>query len=286
MTNSQKLLDLLHKKEKVIALLAPAFCIDFQFPNIIFMLKKLGVDIVTELTFGAKMVNRNYIKYIKNNKQKYYIASACPMSVNIIKNKFPNLIKYLIPVVSPMVAMGEICKKHYPNHKTLFIGPCDMKISEAYEFKKFIDVAINFTDLQNIFDKKNIKSSDFDGKKANFDRFFNEYTKIYPLSGGLSSTSKIKKIFKEKDICVVDGIKEITQLCTEIEKNMRKEKFFDILGCFGGCVGGPSIINKIKNVKEKSDIIIRYSEVSSRLNMMKKMGRIKDAKGLKFKRKF
>jgi len=58
------------KGEKSIAMLAPTFVLDFEYPAIIGMLRELGFNKVTELTFGARIVNwhmQNMSKIIRNN---------------------------------------------------------------------------------------------------------------------------------------------------------------------------------------------------------------------------
>ena len=95
------------KNNDSIALLAPTFVLDFQFPAIIGMLRKLGFDKVTELTYGAKIVNWHYAEYVKEHPdQKYFITSPCPTTVNLIQSQYPELVQYLVPVVSPMAAMN------------------------------------------------------------------------------------------------------------------------------------------------------------------------------------
>jgi hypothetical protein len=51
-------------KKPSVCMLAPSFPIDFKAPNVIGMLHKLGFDKVTELTFGARIVNYWYAEYI------------------------------------------------------------------------------------------------------------------------------------------------------------------------------------------------------------------------------
>ena len=53
------------KNNEAVALLAPTFAIDFKYPNSIGMLRHLGFKEVTELTFGARMVNWAYANYVK-----------------------------------------------------------------------------------------------------------------------------------------------------------------------------------------------------------------------------
>ena len=68
------------KNNDAVAMLAPTFVIDFKYPNIIGMLKHLGFKEVTELTFGARMVNWAYANYIKEHPdQELFIASPCPV---------------------------------------------------------------------------------------------------------------------------------------------------------------------------------------------------------------
>ena len=75
------------KNNEAVAMLAPTFAIDFKYPNIIGMLRKLGFKEVTELTFGARMVNWEYANYIKDHpKQELFIASPCPVVVALVIN--------------------------------------------------------------------------------------------------------------------------------------------------------------------------------------------------------
>ena len=111
----------------------------------------MGFDRVTELTFGAKMINRDYHKKLKKAKG-LVIASPCPGIVTTIKNKYPQYVKNLIKVDSPVVAMGKVCKKHFPNHKLVFISPCDFKKVEVNACPH-IDYVIDYDQLRELFKK-------------------------------------------------------------------------------------------------------------------------------------
>ena len=166
------------KKEKCIALLAPSFVTDFTYTSIVWRLKKLGFDKVTELTFGAKMINAEYHKLLKKSKG-LVISSPCPGVVSTITNKFPKLKNKLAKIDSPVEAMAKICKKHFPKHKTIFISPCDFKKIEC-ENSKYIDGIIDYDQLKELFKKYKIKKPLFK-KKIQFDKFYNDYTKRFPL---------------------------------------------------------------------------------------------------------
>lgn len=264
------------KKIKKLAMLAPSFISNFDYPQIITMLKKLGVDYVTELTFGAKMVNREYHKQLKNSK-KMLISTVCPGIVQTIKQKYPKYINNLAKIDSPMVAMAKICKKEFKNSKIIFISPCHFKKIEAENCKN-IDYVIDYLQLQELFDKHKIRKPFF-YKKQNFDKFYNDYTKIYPLAGGLSKTAHLNNIILPGEEEIIDGIANVGKFLKNPKKGI---KFLDVNFCVGGCIGGPCTNQKI-TIQDKKDRLIKYLNQSMHEKISKEnFGSIKRAKGIKF----
>ncbi len=261
-------------------MLAPTFAIDFKYPNIIGMLREIGFKEVTELTFGARMVNLAYVDYIKNNpNQELFISSPCPTVASFIKTQYPEFVKYMLPIVSPMVAMAKVHKKITPDCKIIFISPCWAK--ENIEAPKYseIDAVITLKDLKQIFEQENIREEDFTDDYY-FDSLVSEYTKIYPISGGLASTSHIQKLFKEGEILVTDGVENIKKAFEEIKSKIKPYKFLDLLNCPGGCIGGPAINRQDLPIDERKKIIYEYTHRSSEKTMGIHKGRIKDAEGI------
>ena len=175
--------------EKVICLLAPSFPVDFSYPEILLDLKKIGLNKIVELTYAAKLINMEYEKVLKENPDKRYICPNCPTVVKLIEVKYPELKEFIIDVASPMVIMNRFVKDAYgQEYKTLFIGPCFAKKMEAKQYG--IDYAITFKELQDILDstkENNNETKEFnysvteDGT-PDFDKFYNDYTKVYPLA--------------------------------------------------------------------------------------------------------
>ena len=274
------------KNNESVAMLAPTFAIDFKYPRIIGMLRGLGFKEVTELTFGARMVNWAYANYVKANpKQELFISSPCPTVVALVKNQYPELVKYLIPVVSPMAAMAKVHKKFNPNCKVIFISPCWAKENlEAPKFKE-IDAVITLKDLKQIFEQENIKEENFT-EKYHFDSFVREYTKIYPISGGLASTSHIQKLFKDGEILITDGVENIKKAFEGFKAGTSKIKFMDLLNCPGGCIGGPAINRQDLSIDQRKKIIFEYTHRSSEETMGEHEGKVKDAKDIDLSTQF
>jgi len=240
-------------KGKYIAMLAPSFVVDFSYPPVISQLKELGFEKVVELTFGAKMVNREYHKLIENSRS-LLISSACAGIVDFIKNKSPKYKKNLILVDSPMIAMAKICRKTYPKYKIIFISPCNFKKIEA-SVSKDVDYVIDYKELRELFLRYKITSKK---KKVYFDKFYNDYTKIYPLAGGLSKTAHLKGIINKNEVKIMDGIKEVVKF---LEKPDKKIKFLDVNFCVGGCIGG-ACINSKDNLKKRRKKVLGYLNLS------------------------
>ncbi|MDD3083766.1 MAG: [Fe-Fe] hydrogenase large subunit C-terminal domain-containing protein [Candidatus ainarchaeum sp.] len=272
------LLELLAFKEDVFLMVAPSFVVDFDYKTFVPLMKGLGFDKVFEITFGAKMVNNNYQKFIVSNKdQEKFISSTCPLSVNLIIAKYPNLKKFLLPFNSPMIAMAKIIKKNFSKNKIVFLSPCNAKKIEAKK-SGLIDCVITFKELKDIIEKEKpipMKCSHL------FDRFYNDYTKIYPLPGGLTKTLHLKGIFKENETISVDGQRNIINLFD----SKPKQKFFDILFCKGGCIGGDGISIKTPIFFKKFSVT-SYLKQSSKEKIGNRKGLEKYTKGISFKKKF
>lgn len=268
--------DALKKKEKLVAMLAPCFVGQFDYPEIITQLHDLGFDKVVELTFGAKLVNHEYHEILKKDKEKHLlISSVCPGSVSTIKSQFPQFEKNLIRVYSPMIVTAKVCKKEYPKHKTVFMSPCNFKKQEAATTKD-VDIAIGMNELQILFDKYKIIPRK--GVRPKFDLFMNEYTKIYPLAGGLAKTAHVKQILKEGESKSIDGIPNVIAFLKNPDK---KVKFLDANFCVGGCIGGP-LLTQSRSLEEKKKRVLEYVQKALHESIPKgEMGVLKKAKGIK-----
>ena len=147
----KELINLLDKKTEMVAMLAPSFIVDFDYPEIIGMLKKLGFKYVVEVTKGAEETNRQLLELLEKYPKKRWITNPCPAVVRLIKSKYPQLLEYLAPIDSPMSATAKIVNKEYPGLKKVFFGPCVMKKFEAKEDRKELEILVlTYKELQQI----------------------------------------------------------------------------------------------------------------------------------------
>ncbi len=242
----------LNNGQKTVALLAPSFAAEFSeigdYKKLIGMLRKLGFEYVVEVGFGADIVSKEYKKLIDDKNSKKSISSDCPAIAYYVRHYHPDLIEYLAPIVSPMVAMVRVIKKKYGDDlKTVFIGPCIAKKAESNE----VDQVITFIELRKMLSKAGItpdkvSPSDFDPPIAG-------KASIFPVTRG-----KLHSINKSDDICdeniiVASGRVHFREAIKEFDQELNKSQHLELL-CCEGCIMGPGMTISGKMFKKTTDI--------------------------------
>lgn len=253
MTDSDKLIQLLKTKQKLVAMLAPSFPIMYEAQEIISKLKSVGFEKIVEVSVGAKETNRQLIEFIKYNPEKRLITSPCASFVRFIRTKHPEFIEYLaLNVDSPMVATAKIVNEKYPGYQPVFIGPCIVKKLEAsQDYPELNILVLTYKELESVFAAFPHNSypitlnSDFDLSEPS--------TRMYPTDGGLTNSSGIKNLIGDDAVRIVSGYKNCEAALTEF-KNNPKIKLLDILFCEEGCINGPGIASSLSIGERKKKI--------------------------------
>jgi len=255
---AKKLLNLIEKNEKMVAMMAPSFPIVFKYPEIIGMLKRLGFKHVVEVARGAEETNKQLLALTKLHPNRRYITNPCPTIVRLIRSKYPQLVQYLSPIDSPMIATAKIVGKKYKNYIKVFIGPCLLKKLEAKEdYPKLNILVLTYKELQSIFDEKGIDPKITD-KFCKFDIVARD-TRLYPISGGLSQSSGVINKYLDPEYDVISSpvlaIKALDEFL-----NKPDLKILDILNCDGGCINGPGIVSHDSLPRRREKIINYWSK--------------------------
>jgi iron only hydrogenase large subunit-like protein len=239
---TEELLNLLDRKSKMVAMLAPSFIVDFKYPEIIGMLKHLGFEYVVEVSRGAMETNNQLLSLLELHPDNRYIASPCPVIVRMVRNKYPDLVPFLTQIDSPMSATARIVSRQYPGYKKVFIGPCFVKKIEAKEDYPELDILVlTFKEIKKIFEIKNIFPKESE-KSYSFD-IVGPKTRLYPISGGLAQSSGLSEKFTASECYVVSGPKLAEEALRKFPAQVNI-KVLDILYCDGGCINGSGIDTK------------------------------------------
>ena len=237
-----------NKDNQVILSVAPSFISNFEvnsFASFKKACKELGFYDVQETAIGAKIVSEQYLELMKQNKINALISTACPSAVDYVRTNYPSAIKYLTPVVSPMVAHAKKIKEANPSFKIVFVGPCIAKKKEA-DLSNLIDEVLTFEELSVMLKEKNINFEEIEDESENL------ITRLYPINRGIIKTFT-KSMDTEYDYISIDGGDEIDDILENIDSF--DKVFIEMNMCKGGCINGPC--KNSKNTTMKDNIIVR-----------------------------
>lgn len=226
---------LIQSGDPVYVSIAPSFIAEFEGSGINGMraaLKKLGFAEVEETAIGATIVKTEYEKMLAEESRDVIISSCCH-SVNLLIQKyFPEEIKYLADVLSPMLAHAKDVKSRVPNAKVVFIGPCIAKKDEAQYYDGYVDAVLTFEELAAWFKAENITvPEELDDTAESRARFF-------PTTGGILKTMSLKADYT---YFAVDGIENCIAALKDIESGKIHKCFIEMSSCAGSCIGGPAM---------------------------------------------
>lgn len=256
------------KERKVVVSLAPSFSgyLNLSEGKVCAALKKLGFFKVEETAVGAEITLKKYKEYIRRDFQQNYITSCCPSVNYLIEKYFPSLLKFLMPVVSPMIAHGKLLKRTYGcDSFVVFIGPCVGKKIEVEENveKNSIDAVITFDELLKWFARNNINLESLE--EIEFDCSSAEQGKLFPTDKGIINSLKDIISIKSMQAISVNGINECINLFTSMENNDLNNVFVEANICTGNCIGGPKMVTNdfdyYKRVQKVNEYINAKSSI-------------------------
>lgn len=226
------------KNNKVIASIAPSFISNFNisdFETMNVALKEAGFAFAEETARGAKIVTQKYEELLKTKKFKNFITSCCPAVNSLISIYYPDALKYLAPVDSPIIAHAKLLKKENPDCKIVFIGPCIAKKRECRE-SGIIDAVLTFEELLKLFEEKNIEfREESEESKASWNR-----ARFYPISRGVIKS--FDKLNSNYEFIAIDGVANCIETLEKI--NELDHVFLELNACEHACVNGPCSLNK------------------------------------------
>lgn len=218
----------------VIASVAPSFIANYDGVGIEQLeqaLQQLGFTKVEETAIGATLVKNQYEEILRSKRQNILISSCCHSINLLIQKYFPNELKYLADVKSPMQMHSLDIKRRYPNAKTVFIGPCVAKKDEADHYEGVVDAVLTFEELTEWLKLEHVELK---REVANNE---NSKARLFPVTGGIIQTM-INRPLDYKYIAI-DGVENCIAVLKDIEKGIMDNCFIEMSACVGSCIGGP-----------------------------------------------
>ncbi len=224
---------LIQSGDPVYVSLAPSFIANYENIGINGMreaLKKLGFAEVEETAIGATIVKKEYERMLNEEKRDIVISSCCH-SVNLLIQKyFPDALKYLANILSPMQAHARDIKERVPNAKVVFIGPCVAKKDEATYYDGLVDAVLTYEELAEWLKAERIEL------KSNMDDTEKSRARFFPTTGGILKTMEQ---IPEYTYLAIDGVENCIAALKDIESGNLHKCFIEMSSCIGSCIGGP-----------------------------------------------
>ncbi len=246
--------------ERVVVSIAPAYMGLLKYKTIGQVrsaLIRLGFEDVRETSEGAAFVTAEYARLLKEHTMENIITTCCPSANDLVEIYYPELVPYLAPVVSPMIAHGKLLKEELGRDiRVVFLGPCIAKKKESVDMRHqgFIDAVLNFNDINRWLEEEDIVIEDCEDMP--FTRFDPKVNRLYPVTNGV--VSSVLATESEKDgyrKFYVHGVSNCIDLCKSMARGEIKGCFIEMNMCSGGCIKGPTVNDEaISRFKVKLDM--------------------------------
>lgn len=204
-------------------------------------LHRLGFSHVRETAEGAVHVTKAYERLIKAGDMDNIITSSCSAVNDFVERYYPDMIPYMAPVVSPMIAHGMMLKEEFgPESKIVYIGSCTARGRESLRDRcrgTFVDAVMDFQELRHWLETAGIvldqcEPRPREGKNP-------QINGLYGVSGGILSAIEADKGFGKYEQLYVDGVDSVVELFDCIRNGEINNCFIEVASCVGGCINGP-----------------------------------------------
>ena len=217
----------------------PAFFHTLQPGQLVAALKSLGFSEVHEGAYGAQMIAESYRDTIETSVRPL-ISSHCPAVVDLIERHFPSLVPDIMPIVSPMIAMGRFIKGVLgEDTRVVYLSTCiAAKFEIQGEASGAIDVVLTYQEIDKLFKNRGITPGSlaempFDGVDPGAGRLFS-------LTGGPLKVLGIPTDFQDNETISAEGEMHTIGIIRDLAAGRISPTFVDLRFCDGGCVDGPA----------------------------------------------
>jgi Fe-S-cluster-containing hydrogenase component 2/uncharacterized Fe-S cluster-containing protein len=224
--------------------LAPSYAAVFeewQRRRLAGALRRLGARWVEETALGAESAASLTARFCQTHPDQPVICSACPAVVRYLELYRSDLLPYLAPVASPMIAHARLIKQRRGERtRVLFVGPCVAKKLEAErpEYAGLVDVVITFAELAAWLEQEGIRLPELEESEP--DVVSKTAARFFPIAGGLARTAGCSSDLLATEVVAVSGFEMLDAVLDDIQLHPRPS-LIEPLFCPEGCVNGPGL---------------------------------------------
>ncbi len=235
-----KVFDKIKSGEEVSALVDSSYLAMFDEPErFVAGLKKLGFTSVMEIASSTAVVTEEQMEYMEDHRfLKYMITASCPSVYLYVCKYYPELVKYLIPVVSPVVALAKYVRKRRPNSFNVYVGPCLSRRYESQHSEKTgLDASISFSEAVRMMKVSFIDYNEIEPLLP--DIVSGSERKNYAMPGKTCDRLVVKANSLNYSMVSIEGADQVTEFLDAIKDGILDRTVADLAMCAGSCLDGP-----------------------------------------------
>ena len=228
-----------------VAMPAPALYGQFNnldnIDKVLTALKQIGFDGIFEVSRAAEIISDSTRRMMRGGLlRKPVISSACPAVSRLIRVRFPNLCRNVLPLLAPVELAARMARREAAEATgfkpeeigVFFISPCPAKVTYAKS-----PLGIEASAISGV-----LSIGEIYPKIAGLIKHMENPE---PLSksgiigvGWAGSGGEASALLSEKYLAA-DGIENVIKVLEEVEDEKLGEiDFIELNACSGGCVGG------------------------------------------------
>ena len=202
-------------------------------------LKSLGFCEVHEGAYGASMIASSYREALQC-ADKPLISSHCPAVVDLIERHYPSLLPNIMPVVSPMIAMGRFIKSiRGEDTKVVYVSSCiAAKFEIQSEESNAIDVVLTYQEIDKLLKNRRITPASL--AEMPFDGLDPGSARLFTLTGAPLKVFGFEPDLLDTETVSAEGESHTIGIIRDLAAGRVSPSFVDLRFCDGGCVDGPT----------------------------------------------
>lgn len=235
--------EMIAQGKRVVASVAPSFPGSFATDEpmrLTTALRRLGFAQVRETADGAARVSDEYVRLAATGEMDNILTTCCPSANDLLEKYHPGLIRYMAPVISPMIAHARAIRDELGEDTcVVFIGPCIAKMEEAMDLRHdgCVSAVLSFGDVIGWMNERGLALDELE--PAPFDGLEPGLSRMYPTTAGILENVKARGLNPKYHTMHVEGAQSCEELFRAMEAGRLHNLFVEINICEGACMGGP-----------------------------------------------
>lgn len=189
-----------------------------------------GFRVVQRGILGDELVAAEYLKLWEEEGWGTLIRSTCPIIVDMVRGRYPELLPYLAPVTTPIAAEARYLRAIYgPATPIVYAGVC------LTEGGGDVDAVISFEELAQLLVRRGVR---FEDQASYFTRIPEERRRHFSTAGGMPHEMLLEERHVSRRFRKLRGLGALESLAHAVAVDRIDLGFVDILP-YEGCLDHP-----------------------------------------------